>query len=388
MSAWSGEPALAVISVPMHGEDNRRYPLDGWHALGLMSGTSVDGLDVVSARFTLNPDNTWSHRLEAFTTLPYPEALRSSLWNAMSLSAESLARLDAQWGRWAGAAVASWMAENGVGTPDVVGSHGHTVFHRPEEGWTHQIGSGADLHAALDVPVVGDLRSLDVALGGQGAPLVPLADQALFGAWDVALNLGGFANLSLEHPQHGRIAWDVGPANLLLNMVVGTRGLDMDRDGKGAAEGTVLPVLLEAWKRLEHHAQVPPKSLGREWLEGQVWPHAQKALEQHIMEDVLATVVAYAAWAVARDVPDGANVLVTGGGALNPTLMKALEGAVKGRQVVWDIPERNLIEGKEALVFAWLGLLRWLDMPNAISSVTGATKASSGGALWGPGPGR
>lgn len=372
----------------MHGEDNRRCPLDGWHALGLMSGTSVDGLDVVSARFTLNPDNTWSHRLEAFTTLPYPVALRSSLWNAMSLSAESLARLDAEWGRWAGAAVASWMVENGVGTPDVVGSHGHTVFHRPEEGWTHQIGSGADLHAALDVPVVCDLRSLDVALGGQGAPLVPLADQALFGAWDVALNLGGFANLSLEHPQHGRIAWDVGPANLLLNMVVGTRGLDMDRDGKGAAEGTVLPALLEAWKRLEHHAQVPPKSLGREWLEGQVWPHAQKALEQHTMEDVLATVVAYAAWAVARDVPDGANVLVTGGGALNPTLMKALEEAAAGRQVVWDIPERNLIEGKEALVFAWLGLLRWLDMPNAIPSVTGATKASSGGALWGRGPGR
>ena len=162
----------------------------------------------------------------------------------------------------------------------------------------------------------------------------------------------------------------------------------MDRDGKGAAEGTVLHALLEAWKRLEHHAQVPPKSLGREWLEGQVWPHAQKALEQHTMEDVLATVVAYAAWAVARDVPDGANVLVTGGGALNPTLMKALEGAAKGRHVVWDIPERNLIEGKEALVFAWLGLLRWLDMPNAIPSVTGATKASAGGALWGRGPGR
>ena len=114
---------------------------------------------------------------------------------------------------------------------DVVGSHGHTVFHKPDEGWTTQIGSGAALHAALGVPVVCDLRRLDMAFGGQGAPLVPLADEMLFGAWDVALNLGGFANFSLQHPEQGRVAWDVGPANLLLNMLAQTRGLDMDRDG-------------------------------------------------------------------------------------------------------------------------------------------------------------
>ena len=371
----------------MRGEDNSRCPLDGWHALGLMSGTSVDGLDVASVQFFQDAQTkAWSFTMNAFMTLPYPEALRGQLWHAMTFGAEDLMRLDTAWAQWTGKKIETWMKSAGVPPPHVVGSHGHTVFHRPDEGWTCQIGHGAVLHALLGVPVVSDLRSLDVAMGGQGAPLVPLADQMLFGDWDVALNLGGFANLSMDNATGTRVAWDVGPANLLLNRVVQTVGLDMDRDGAMAAEGSVLPHLLETWQSLSFHSQAAPKSLGREWLEKEVWPHAEHALQGHALNDVLATAVAYASWAVTRDVPSGSRILVTGGGACNPTLMAAMRQATLDRDVTWHVPEDAWVHGKEALVFAWLGLLRWLGQPNALPSVTGARVATSGGALWGSGP--
>ena len=371
----------------MQGEDNRRCPPDGWNAVGLMSGTSVDGLDIAYVSFFQSlEDEGWSYAFKAFSTIKYPKALREKLWNAMSLGSEELARLDSEWGRWAEQEVVSWISQQGLTMPHVVGSHGHTVFHRPSEGWTHQIGSGAQLHAAIGVPVVCDLRSLDVALGGQGAPLVPLADEVLFGEWDVALNLGGFANLSLHDSRRGRMAWDVGPANLLLNMLAQTRGLDMDKDGEMAKSGVVLSELLEVWKSSEHHDNKPPKSLGREWLESEVWPHAERALVDNTLEDVMSTAVAYIAWAVSRDIPDSSSVLVTGGGVRNPALMDEFRRQSHGRDITWHMPPDMLMDGKEALVFAWLGLLRWLNLPNVLSSVTGCRVESSGGALWGSGP--
>ena len=367
----------------MHGEDNRRCPPDGWHALGLMSGTSVDGLDVASVRFHQNAAGTWTYDFDALATLAYPQSIRDALWNVMTLNAEQLARLDHEWGVWVGREVQHWLRAQGIAAPHVVGSHGHTVFHKPDEGWTTQIGSGAALHAALGVPVVCDLRRLDMAFGGQGAPLVPLADEVLFGTWDVALNLGGFANLSLQHPNRGRVAWDVGPANLLLNMLAQTRGLDMDRDGKIAQQGTVLSELLTKLVALPHHQKTPPKSLGREWLETQVWPHVGEALGRHSLEDVMATAVEYVATTVVRDVPSGSTVLVTGGGAKNQVLMDAIHLCAESRNHALHVPDAMLVDGKEALVFAWLGLLRWLGLPNALPSVTGAHKATSGGVIWG-----
>ena len=366
----------------MHGEDNRRCPPDGWHALGLMSGTSVDGLDVASVKFHHNLAGAWTYELEAFATLAYPDAMRDSLWNVMTLDAEQLARLDHEWGVWVGREVQHWLRAQGIAAPHVVGSHGHTVFHKPDEGWTMQIGSGAALHAALGVPVVCDLRRLDMAFGGQGAPLVPLADEVLFGAWGVALNLGGFANLSLNDREQGRVAWDVGPANLLLNMLAQTRGLDMDRDGKIAQQGTVIPELLNELVALPHHQKAPPKSLGREWLETQVWPHVEEALMRQSLEDVMATAVEYVATTVVRDVPSGCSVLVTGGGAKNQVLMDAIHRCAEGHNLAFHVPDSTLVDGKEALVFAWLGLLRWLGLPNVLPSVTGAHKATSGGVIW------
>ncbi|MDA0728200.1 MAG: anhydro-N-acetylmuramic acid kinase [Bacteroidetes bacterium] len=352
-----------------------------------MSGTSVDGLDAALVRFAQDPETgAWTWTLQSTVSWSYPESLRSSLWRVMETSAEDLMRLDKAWATWAASKVGPWLAGQQGGRPHVLGSHGHTVFHRPAEGWTFQIGCGATLHEALQLPVVNDLRRLDVASGGQGAPLVPMADRDLFGSWDVALNLGGFANLSMDVPDRGRVAWDVGPANLLLNRLVEERGLEMDRDGALSRAGQVLPGLLETWKSLPHHAAPPPKSLGREWLEREVWPVALQTRGTARLEDVLATAVAYTSWAVARDVPDKSRVLVTGGGAFNPALMDGISEASRGRGIDWIVPDREVVEGKEALVFAWLGLLRWLGLPNALPSVTGARSSTSGGALWGPGP--
>jgi len=358
-----------------------------------MSGTSVDGLDVALVRFhavrksgsASSPNScTWEAHLEHTTTLAYPEALRVDLWNAMDLSAVDLLRLDKRWAVWSAEVVKSWLDDLDVPLAglSVAGSHGHTVHHRPEEGWTCQLGCGATLHQAWGIPVVSDLRRLDVAWGGQGAPLVPLADQVLFPEWDAVLNLGGFANVSMDASDGRRVAWDIGPANLLLNTLV--HPLPMDRDGALAARGQVLPDLLCAWQALEHHHQTPPKSLGREWLECEVLP-VLKDHQDASQSDVLATAVAHIAWSVVRDMPEGARVLVTGGGAWNPTLMGALERQGQKRGLTWDVPEPELVEGKEAMVFAWLGLLRWLGIDNALASVTGAERDSSGGALWGQG---
>ena len=351
-----------------------------------MSGTSVDGLDVASVRFHQNVTGAWTCNLEAFATLAYPDAMKEALWNVMTLDAEQLARLDHEWGVWVGREVQSWLFAQRLSSPDVVGSHGHTVFHKPKEGWTMQIGSGAALHAALRVPVVCDLRRLDMAFGGEGAPLVPLADEVLFGAWDVALNLGGFANLSIQRPEHGRVAWDVGAANLLLNMLAQTRGLEMDRNGNLARQGVLIPELMAEWTALPHHQNPPPKSLGREWLETDVWPLAQRALAQHSLEDVMATAVEYTAWSVVRDVPPGSSVLVTGGGAKNLVLLAAIRRLSEGQNHTYHVPDAALVDGKEALVFAWLGLLRWLGLPNALPSVTGACQPTCGGAIWGANP--
>ena len=358
-----------------------------------MSGTSVDGLDVavvrVHAKHGTGPcsspnSHTWKAQLEYTTTLAYPEALRRDLWKAMELSAVDLFRLDKRWATWSAEAVAAWLDEVSVpmAALSVAGSHGHTVHHRPEEGWTHQLGCGATLHQSWCIPVVSDLRRLDVAWGGQGAPLVPLADQVLFPDWDAVLNLGGFANVSMNAPDGRRLAWDIGPANLLLNTLV--HPLPMDRDGALAAQGEVLPDLLRAWQALDHHHQLPPKSLGREWLEGEVLPILNDH-DQASQPDLLATAVAYISWSVVKDMPEGARVLVTGGGAWNPTLMAALERQGEKKNLDWDVPNRELVEGKEAMVFAWLGLLRWLGIDNTLSSVTGAERDSSGGALWGQG---
>ena len=267
--------------------------------------------------------------------MDYPDEMRQALWNVMTLEAEQLARLDHEWG--VGGSICDILdGRQRVASPDVVGSHGHTVYHKPEEGWTTQIGSGAALHAALGVPVVCDLRRLDMAFGGQGAPLVPLADEMLFGAWDVALNLGGFANLSLHRPELGRVAWDVGPANLLLNMLAQTRGLDMDCNGG-------LPVEARDSRALGQGAccltmKNLPQEFGSGMARGGGLVHAKDALATHNLETSWPQ-----QWSTWRRRWCGmfqkAPVLVTGGGAKNEVLMGAIQRLSASQNCTFHIPD-------------------------------------------------
>ena len=302
--------------------------------------------------------------------------MRDALWNVMTLDAEQLARLDHEWGVWVGREVQHWLRTQGIAAPHVVGSHGHTVFHKPDEGWTTQIGSGAALHAALGVPVVCDLRRLDMAFGGQGAPLVPLADEVLFGAWDVALNLGGFANLSLQHPEQGRVAWDVGPANLLLNMLAQTRGLDMDRDGQLARQGTVMSELLTKLVALPHHQKL---RLPKVWAGNGSKRRFGLTLEGRWGGTVWKTSWPRP-WNTSRRLwcatcPSGSTVLVTGGGAKNHVLMDAIHRCAEGRNLTLHVPDTTLVDGKEALGVCVVGIVEVVGIAQCPAKRHGGTQS-------------
>lgn len=338
---------------------------------GLMSGTSLDGLDVAICKFS--GDGSWA--LEAFETIDFPPELRAAL--------EALPQGGtADWfgvGRTFALFAADAVRKVFDGRLDLVVSSGQTIHHQPHAGWTAQVDSPAHLHAALGgIPVVADLRALDVALGGQGAPLVPLADRDLFPAQEACLNLGGFANLSYTGSKGDRIAYDIGPCNLLINHLTRQHlGLPLDRDGAIARSGEVNAPLLKALLALPFHAAEPPKSLGREWLETEVLPlFAGSPLPP---ADLLATATEYVATTVVQALV-GRSALATGGGAWNAFLMERI--AASGVPIERPEDER-LIDAKEAVAFGWLGLLRALNLPNTLPSATGARIASSSGALWG-----
>lgn len=355
-----------------------------FRVMGLMSGTSLDGLDIGVSVFQWSEEQSvWSGKLESFTSVPFPTSWRNRLNEMPRSSAENWFVTSIEWTQWCADQILStgWVA-----AVELVVFHGQTVFHRPNEGWTGQLGSGAHLHAALNgVPVVCDLRSLDVAYNGQGAPLVPIVEEHLYAAYEGCLNLGGIANFSCVDEETGnRVAWDIGPCNLLLNHLAARVGHVFDEDGHIASKGRVIPALLERFLALAFHAMPLPKSLGREWIEDEVLPLLDRESDASV-EDLMATAVAYIA-SVVRLAAEGKHTLVTGGGALNSALIDALKSnsnALRGLPLDVVLPEEMQIEGKEAHAFAFLGLLRVLGEPNAVPSVTGSRQASSGGALWG-----
>lgn len=341
---------------------------------GLMSGTSLDGLDVAICEFS--GDGSWA--LEAFETVDFPAELRAEL-------EEMPQALTADWfrvGRGFALFAADAVQQVFEGRLDLVVSSGQTIHHQPHASWTAQLDSPAHLHAALGgIPVVADLRALDVALGGQGAPLVPLADRDLFPAYEACLNLGGFANISFTSKEGNRIAFDIVPCNLLLNDLARQHfGLSLDRDGAIARNGEPDADLLNDLLANPFHAADPPKSLGREWLEAEVRPlFACSSLSP---ADLLATATEYIATTISHAIA-GRSTLATGGGARNTFLIERIAAA--GGLVEFPADER-LIDAKEAVAFGWLGLLRALNLPNTLPSATGAREASSSGALWGKFP--
>ena len=344
-----------------------------WDVVGLMSGTSLDGLDLCCVSFDF--DGSWRYRILKAESVDYPAELREKLASAQTMSAQDYARLHSDYGLYLGEQVRDFLQRNQL-RADLVASHGQTIFHQPSVRFTAQIGSGAGIAAVTGIDTVCDFRTTDVALGGQGAPLVPIGDAILFGEYDACLNLGGFSNISYAEGDK-RLAYDISPVNFVLNHSAGKWGLAFDRDGNLARSGQIKNDLLERLNELPFYTRSGPKSLGREWVEAEVYP----LIESYNLsvEDVLATFVEHVAMQIARHVRGG-RVLVTGGGARNVFLLERMQACAP--QVRYVVPDALTVDFKEALIFALLGALYAADITNCLATVTGAVRNNIGGCLY------
>lgn len=341
-----------------------------------MSGTSLDGLDMALCSFEF-VKGIWKYELHAATTIDYPSELRKMLEDAINLNAAGLIELDHYYGRWIGKEINKYLTGT-IPKPDFISSHGHTVFHQPAKGFTLQIGNGNDIFAVSGIPVIYDFRSLDVALGGQGAPLVPVGDELLFSHYEVCVNLGGFSNLSYRK-ENRRIAWDICPVNICLNQLALQKGHNFDYKGEMGRQGRILPGLLESLNKLEYYRSNPPKSLGKEWyikyfepfISGnESFPDKLRTCYEHIAIQIASAI----------NISKGKTVLYTGGGAKNDFLLELLSSKT-GLEI--KLPDPMLVDYKEAIVFAFLGYLRCNNIHNVLSSVTGSSGDHCAGSMLG-----
>ena len=347
--------------------------------LGIMSGTSLDGLDLCCCTFE-HSQGIWTFRVEAAETVPYTDEWRGKLSDAYSYSGPELMRLHADYGKYIGTAARDFLSRHQL-KPEAICSHGHTIFHNPAAGYTFQIGSGAVIAATSGTDTICDLRSTDVALGGQGAPLVPVGDRLLFGGHKFCLNLGGIANISFDSGPN-RVAFDICPVNMALNFLASRKGLSYDDGGELASAGRLIPELYDKLAALPFYTQPAPKSLGREWFESAFLPLINTTLFS--AEDLLHTVVKHIASCISRSVPvsPGTTMLVTGGGAHNTFLMECIADHLEPTGVHAVVPDEEIVSFKEAIIFAFLGALRLTGQPNSLSSVTGASRNAVSGALY------
>lgn len=351
---------------------------ENYHAIGLMSGTSLDGLDVVEVIFNYSIENQWSFRILNAKTFSYENTLKQQLSNSKKISGQDLMLLSNQLGSFFGKAINTFIKEKNTikSEIDFIASHGHTVFHQPDKNFTLQIGSGAEIAAKTNINVVCDFRSTDVALGGQGAPLVPVGDKLLFSDYDVCLNLGGIANLSFLQQQS--IAFDVAPCNIVFNFLANKLNAEYDENGKFARQGNIDQELLNKLNALAFYTQATPKSLGIEWIENHIFPLLEKSTLS--IYDQLCTFVEHVAFQLNIAFPKESNtILVTGGGAWNKFLIERME-QISNKNII--VPDEKIVNYKEALIFAFLGVLRMRNEFNCLKSVTGASKDNIGGSLY------
>jgi anhydro-N-acetylmuramic acid kinase len=361
----------------MEGQRAVRY-----NVIGVMSGSSLDGLDLAWCELALE-DGIWTFNIREARTVPYEAEFQARLVSAMDGSALELARLHRDLGDRIGKACKDLFTGQRVDLPvqqaSLIASHGHTIFHKPEEGLTTQIGCGARIAAATGITTVCDFRSMDVALGGQGAPLVPWGEKLLFPEHKAFLNIGGICNIAL-HGQERVVGYDVCIGNQALNFLANEGDQAYDESGNMARSGKVLPELVDALNALPYHHQPPPRSLGREWFDEQVKPLIDRS--ELPLADRLATVVEHIAQQLAQALrPATGAVLVTGGGAHNGYLLERLRVLSPSRI---EVPDRLTVDYKEAVVFALLGVMRLREEANALASVTGARRDSVGGAVYLP----
>lgn len=344
---------------------------------GLMSGSSMDGVDLACCEFTRDGFK-WNYRILAAETFPYREEQLSELESACSWDRKKIDGLDQELGNY----YAGLLNEFHLRIrhrPDYISSHGHTILHDPENRITLQAGNGRIMAERTGITVINDFRREDVAQGGQGAPLVPIGDRLLFADYEGCLNLGGFANISCENRHGIRLAYDLCPANMALNWIAGLEGKPYDHKGELARKGRVDPLLLKKLNQIEFYTKAPPKSLGREWFLRNFLPLMQAG--ELSVSDLMATVQDHIAFKISAGVNAAGiqSLLITGGGALNQTLIERLKQYTTASLV---IPGEQLIHFKEALIFALLGLLKIRGEINCLSSVTGGEKDISAGTIY------
>ncbi|MBT3647314.1 MAG: anhydro-N-acetylmuramic acid kinase [Flavobacteriales bacterium] len=347
---------------------------ESYNGIGLMSGTSLDGLDVAEVQFQ-QTEKEWTFRLVKAQHFDFPKSLSENLFNADKHTASGLVQCDLEFSRFSAKAVNEFKTTFDS-KATFISSHGHTIFHQPELGMTHQIGSGAVLSSLVGSTVICDFRSQDVALDGQGAPLVPLADSYLFSNFDCTLNLGGFANLSVLG--ESLAGYDIAPCNMLLNHLSNEIGQKYDARGSLAMKGKVEYSLLNRLNEISFYDESPPKSLGKEWFETHLLPILEEFKHVDIY-DRLATCTEHIAIQSAFQLRSNKTCLVSGGGTHNTFLVERIQHHADTKL---HIPSVEIIEYKEAINFAFLGLLRLLEQKNVSSSVTGSTKSHCAGAVY------
>ncbi|CAM1366807.1 Anhydro-N-acetylmuramic acid kinase [Tenacibaculum sediminilitoris] len=346
------------------------------YCIGLMSGTSLDGIDL--AYIKMHENLYVDFKIIQADTVLYSNEWKNKLQEAINYDKKDLQILDVDYGKFIGKTLNDFIREHHISKLDFIASHGHTILHQPEVGITLQIGNGQEISNITKKEVVCDFRTQDVALGGQGAPLVPIGDKLLFSNYSYCINLGGFANISFED-DNKRIAFDICPVNIVLNHYCNKLGLEYDDEGKIASNGNVNNELLDCLNNLEFYKKEAPKSLGLEWVQSTIFPLVDK-LEVDI-PTILRTFIEHIAIQISAVLIENSKILVTGGGAFNCFLMERLEILSKNRVV---LTSNMLINYKEALIFALLGLLKKQNKVNCLQSVTGASRNHSSGNIFYP----
>jgi anhydro-N-acetylmuramic acid kinase len=360
-----------------------------YNAIGVMSGSALDGLDICYAQY-IETGGQWQYEILTTECIPYTPEWARKLQQATTLNAYDYQVLHTAYGHYIGNAINSFIEKYQLHFKvALIGCHGHTTFHAPHLKMTAQLGDGAAIAAVTGLPVISDLRAMDIALGGHGAPIVPIGEKLLLGNYNYFLNLGGIANISYKGADT-HIAFDTSPANKILNLLMNTINKPYDEDGKLAATGKVYQPLLDALQQFEYYRQPYPKSLDNAFGIEQVFPLINNTVIS--LEDKLATACTHIAIEIKNGIaqiikqlqlPNHDTILLaTGGGALNSYLVQCIQQQLQPLQIQVIPANKQLVEYKEALIMGFMGVLRWREANNVLASVTGASKSSIGGAFW------
>ena len=347
-----------------------------YNVIGVMSGTSLDGVDLAHIHFTVS-DTKWSFEILEAETVSYTTKWLNKLKIAVDFSEDELKKLNEDYTILLANIIKSFIDNHRLKNLDAVCSHGHTVLHQPQKGFTLQIGNLPALSKLINQTVVCDFRVQDVSLGGQGAPLVPIGDRILFADYEYCLNLGGFSNISFEQNSN-RIAFDISPVNTVLNFYANKLGLDYDDKGNIARSGKRNLDLQDALDNLDYYQKPFPKSLGFEFVKQTILP----LIEQYNIpiEDKMRTFIEHITYQTAMALPKKeGKLLATGGGVYNAFLIEIMQRWLPNLEII--IPNKKVIEFKEALIFALLGVLKLRNEINVLASVTGAKKDHSSGVI-------